>query len=77
MFFEVKFSIYLNRRVFVMGSWLLCFSLCTVCFGLFALLLGVIGKLCFEIVDLPGHILYYFWIDYLQLSHNIQTQKFP
>ena len=45
-------------------SWLICFSLvcdwCTVCHGLFALPLGVIGRLWSVIVVLPGHLLYYF-----------------
>ena len=39
------------------GSWLICFSLvsglCAVCFGLFALPLCVIGRLCSVIVALP------------------------
>ena len=33
--------------------------LCAVCLGLFALSVGVIGKLCSVIEALPGHLLYY------------------
>ena len=49
----VQFSIYLNRRVFLLvgeagaGYFVfLVFSLCTFCLGLFTLFLGVIGRLC-------------------------------
>ena len=47
------------------GSWLLCFfflvcGLCIVYHGLFALLLGVIGRLCPVIPAFPGYLLYYY-----------------
>ena len=46
------------------GSWLPCFSLlcgvCTACLGLFALPLGIFGRLCSVIVALPGRLLYNF-----------------
>ena len=33
-------------------------DLCAICLGLFALPVGVIGRLCSVIVALPGHIVY-------------------
>ena len=45
-------------------SWLVCFSLvcdtCAVCHSLFALRLGVIGRLWSAIVTIPVHLMYYF-----------------
>ena len=45
-------------------SWLLCFSLicdmCAVCHSLFALPLGVIGRLWSAIVTISVHLMYYF-----------------
>ena len=38
---------------------MLCFGLCTVCLGLFVLLLGFSGRLCSVIVALPGDLLFY------------------
>ena len=57
-FLVVKFSVYLNRRVFVMwGSWLLLFSLeCVFCIYLFVLLLYVIYRLCSVIEALRRHL---------------------
>ena len=82
-FLVVKFSVYLNRRVFVMPAFrspfwgrgrLFCFSsvcrLCTVCQGLFALPLGVIGKTMLVIMvfmDIFGTI-----FDYLS-SRNMHS----
>ena len=43
-------------------------SLCTVCHGLFACPLGVIGRLWSVIVAIPGHLLYYFT--------RLKTQEF-
>ena len=42
-------------------------GLCTVYHGLFALPIGVIGRLCYVIVVLPGH-LYYFEFDVTAIS---------
>ena len=64
----VKCSVYFNRLVFVMLSWkrelVLGFSFncgfCVVCLDLFALSLGVTGRLCFVIVSFAGCPLYYF-----------------
>ena len=47
------------------GKWLFCFSLVcglyTVCHGLFALPLDVIGRLWSVILALPGNFLYYYY----------------
>ena len=47
-FLVVKFSIYLNKRVFV-------FSLCTACRSLFTLSLGVAVRLCCGYFSLRKH----------------------
>ena len=51
-------------------------GLCTVCLGLFVLLLGVIGRLCSMIVIIPGHRLYYLSeSDYIQSTLVIAKSK--
>ena len=46
VFFYLKFFIYLNRRVFVMGRFSLVYCTCVACRGLFGHPLGVIERLC-------------------------------
>ena len=47
LFMVIKFSIYLNKRVFVMNFWT------------YMLPLSVSGRLCSVTVALPGHLPYY------------------
>ena len=50
----LKLGITRNDRFLLLCLFLIC-DLCTVCLGLFALLLGVIGRQCSVIGALPGH----------------------
>ena len=60
-FLVVKFSVYLNRHVFVMG--------------LFARPLSVIGRLCSVIVALHGHSLYYYEYEILIIHFTSKYTK--
>ena len=59
---------------------MLCSSLvcvtCSVCHGLFALPLGLIGWLCSVTVALPGHLLYTICLNYLHLGGALCKRVF-